>query len=157
MTKEKSKLLAFSMVELLLVIALIGIISAFGVPAYLDYVIKSKVNMAFKDAKLAQTKLTGIYAKSGSLAEVQSLSYANSDDGDFDFLSPSSEYTTSITIESGTIVLNLDEDSLALDDAPSIYLELNSDGSWSCSASDTIVEYLKNCDIKEEEEKFGKE
>jgi type IV pilus assembly protein PilA len=146
MTKVKSKLLAFSMIELLIVIAIIGIISAIGAPSYVEYVRKTKIKLAYQDAKAAQTKLTAIYAKSGSLTKVNSKSYQNSAERTYDFLNPSSEYVSSIVITNGVINITVDSNKVGISGDANIYLSLSSDGIWVCSASSILLPFLINCE-----------
>lgn len=146
MTKEKSKLFAFSLIEILVVLAIIGIISAVGIPTYNEYTKKTKIRTAYTDGKPAQTKVAGIYAKTGSLTKAKSKSYKNSATKTYDFLIPTSDYTSSIEIVEGKVVINLNSSKIGLKQNASIILDLNSDGSWSCSATSEIYSYVANCE-----------
>lgn len=161
MTKEKSKLLAFSLIEILVVLAIIGIVSAVGIPAYAEYTKKTKVRTAYQDGKAAQAKIAGVFAKTGSLTKANSKSYKNSEAQTYDFLIPSSDYTSSIEVRNGIVVMELDGSSIGTGDSSYIMLELSSDGSWACSATSNVYSYLSGCEEspapEEEEDGEGSE
>jgi type IV pilus assembly protein PilA len=56
----------FTLIELMIVIAIIGILAAIAIPAYQDYVIRSQVAEAFSMAGAAKAAVAEYYANKGS-------------------------------------------------------------------------------------------
>jgi len=56
----------FTLIELMIVIAIIGILAAVAIPAYQDYTVRAKVSEAVAMASSAKTSLTEHYISQGS-------------------------------------------------------------------------------------------
>ena len=57
----------FTLIELMIVVAIIGILAALAVPAYQDYTIRSKVSEAASLASAARTAIDVYYSENGTL------------------------------------------------------------------------------------------
>ena len=57
----------FTLIELMIVVAIIGILAALAVPAYQDYTIRSKVGEAASLASVAKTAVDIYYSENGTL------------------------------------------------------------------------------------------
>ena len=57
----------FTLIELMIVVAIIGILAALAVPAYQDYTIRSKVSEAASLASAARTAVDVYYSENGTL------------------------------------------------------------------------------------------
>ncbi len=57
----------FTLIELMIVVAIIGILAALAVPAYQDYTIRSKVSEAASMASVARTAVDVYYSENGTL------------------------------------------------------------------------------------------
>jgi type IV pilus assembly protein PilA len=58
----------FTLIELMIVVAIIGILAALAVPAYQDYTIRSKVSEAASLASAAKTAVDVYYSENGTLS-----------------------------------------------------------------------------------------
>ena len=65
MKKQMQK--GFTLIELMIVIAIIGILAAIAIPAYQDYVIRSQVSEALSLADGAKTAVAEFYSNTGRL------------------------------------------------------------------------------------------
>lgn len=57
----------FTLIELMIVVAIIGILAALAVPAYQDYTIRSKVSEAASMASVGRTAVDVYYSENGTL------------------------------------------------------------------------------------------
>ena len=60
----------FTLIELMIVVAIIGILAALAVPAYQDYTIRSKVGEAASLASAARTAVDVYYSENGTLPAI---------------------------------------------------------------------------------------
>ncbi len=58
----------FTLIELMIVIAIIGILAAIAIPAYLDYTIRAKVSEGLNLSTAAKVAVAEVYNSSGSFA-----------------------------------------------------------------------------------------
>jgi type IV pilus assembly protein PilA len=75
----------FTLIELMIVIAIIGILAAIALPAYQDYTIRAKVSEGILAASAARTSVAEVYANKGAFlngsasmgVQTQSSTYVN--------------------------------------------------------------------------------
>ena len=59
----------FTLIELMIVIAIIGILAAIALPAYQDYIARSQLTEGFKATSGVQSDIATIYADKGTLPD----------------------------------------------------------------------------------------
>src|ERR1700733_4755705 len=93
MLKQVQK--GFTLIELMIVVAIIGILAAIAIPAYQDYTIRAKVTEGIGLADAAKTAVGEAY-QSGDMAGVSALSTS--------FSSSATKYVTSIAISTTGVI-----------------------------------------------------
>jgi type IV pilus assembly protein PilA len=88
----------FTLIELMIVIAIIGILAAIAIPAYQDYVVRSQVSEGLAMASATKASVAEYYADRGSWP------VSNGDLGIS--VAPTGKYVSGIEISNGTIVVS---------------------------------------------------
>lgn len=79
----------FTLIELMIVVAIIGILAAVAIPAYQDYTIRAKVSEVLTIASAARTSVAEYYISTGSMPASTTAAGVNTD-------ASQSEYITGI-------------------------------------------------------------
>jgi type IV pilus assembly protein PilA len=129
----------FTLIELMIVVAIIGILAAIAIPAYQDYTIRSQVTEGLNLAGAVKASVAETYADRGTWPadneEAGILLADNSGPA-----TPSGKYVTAIEVDTGTINItyggqanaNIDGDILSLKPMVSE----NDDVIWLCGYND---------------------
>jgi type IV pilus assembly protein PilA len=118
----------FTLVELMIVVAIIGILAAIAIPAYQDYTVRSQVTEGMNLASPVETGIAEYFANTGSFpTALSSVGISNS---------PTGKYVSSVDITAGAIVVqyglqaNTKVAGSNLTFTP--YTDLNNDVIWVC-------------------------
>lgn len=95
----KTKQQGFTLIELMIVVAIIGILAAIAIPAYQDYIARSQVTEAASLAGGLKTRVAEVYSLEGEVAAANSGSNGVPAAADV-----KGEYVASVTVTDGVIV-----------------------------------------------------
>jgi type IV pilus assembly protein PilA len=90
----------FTLIELMIVVAIIGILAALAIPAYTDYTIKSRVAEGASLSGAAKTAVELYWSENGTLTE----SGASITSIDVDFFGAQGEYVSSVSVVTGPFI-----------------------------------------------------
>jgi len=127
----------FTLIELMIVIAIIGILAAIAIPAYQDYTVRSKVSEGLNLVAAAKLAVAETYDSKGRFAGAANSSYA---------LPPATSitgnYVDSITVgANGVITINYDNVNMGgnptANDSDLVMRPTPRQGSmeWSCTST----------------------
>ena len=123
----------FTLIELMIVVAIIGILAAIAIPAYQDYVVRSQVTEGLNLASAVKAGVSEAYANTGSWP-VDNLA-AGGDNTNL----PKGKYVTSVTVSTGAIVIGYGDQSNSAIATKTLTLRpgvsLNNDVIWICGTA----------------------
>lgn len=133
----------FTLIELMIVVAIIGILAAVALPAYQDYTARAQVSEAMNLASGLKTSVAEIYADTGDLTGI--ASGANGLPAAADVVG---KYTTGVEVADGVITATVGGDASALVATETIELtptDNNGSISWGCVFSGDAKYVPQSC------------
>lgn len=135
----------FTLIELMIVVAIIGILAAVALPAYQDYTIRAKMSEVIGLAAAAKTSVSEYYVSMGEMAASANAAGVNTSLGQSTYVSAIAYANTTSTATITYTIQNLDPAAGNL-----AYVGTGSrDGvQWDCSTAATTIadKYLPaNC------------
>ena len=140
----------FTLIELMIVIAIIGVLAAIALPMYQDYITKSQVTRVYAELKNAQ-RLADV-----ELFEGRTPSLTAGQDGFIGVTATSSDLATlASTLNAtgaGALTMTFDRSSNSGLKGSTLTLTRTADGAWTCSGKKTDGfkdKYIPTgCDVK---------
>jgi type IV pilus assembly protein PilA len=133
----------FTLIELMIVIAIIGILAAIAIPAYQDYVVRSQVSEALSLADGSKTAVAEFYSNTGRLPG------NNASAGLASAASITGNYVTKVDASGGTIAVTLGNKVNSAVSGDVLTLSaITGTGStkWKCKSANIASKYLPtNC------------
>jgi type IV pilus assembly protein PilA len=126
----KSTQKGFTLIELMIVVAIIGILAAIAIPAYQDYTVRAQVTEGMNLASPVETGIAEYFANTGSFPAALSNVGISS--------SPTGKYVSAVTISGGAIEvtygLQANTNVAAANLFLTPYTDANNDVIWVCGA-----------------------
>jgi len=122
----------FTLIELMIVIAIIGILAAIALPAYQDYIIRSQASEGMSLGSGLKIQVADVFADTGVLAGIASgadgIPAANTVVG---------KYVTGVAVADGVITVTYGGDANANLNQPLTIAPVDNGGSlsWTCSST----------------------
>lgn len=137
----------FTLIELMIVVAIVGILAAIAIPAYQDYITRAKVSEGVAAVDQARTSVADFYTTQGHFPSLNSL-FTTGSTGSAVFTITGAKYASSITYaytdaQHGTLLLTLHGNNLGSGVTTSTNTLLwtgvgsTSSVSWTCGPAGT--------------------
>jgi len=130
----------FTLIELMIVVAIIAILAAIAIPAYQDYTVRSKVSELVVAADACKTSVAEYYQSQGTLPADISAAGCSSN---------STQYVDSMTADNGVIEVTAKTGTGHLPTSAAGIFQLKPTAttsdkplSWSCTGSTIAKKYL---------------
>src|SRR5688500_3785046 len=131
----------FTLIELMIVVAIIGILAAIAIPAYQDYTIRAQVSEGLTLASDIKAGVAEYMAQTGTWpANLQEAGVASAG---ADATSKAARYVESVDVTTGTITIVYGKDANAKIDGQQLVLQPfvneNGDVVWKCGNADAAA------------------
>ena len=122
----------FTLIELMIVVAIIGILAAIAIPQYQDYTARTQVNRAYSELSSIRTSIEERLTRGEATdmsADAEEVGFPGSDLG-----TVSGQLATDGT---GSLIFTMDGTAGAAVNGAVITLERTGNGSWDCEITET--------------------
>ena len=124
----------FTLIELMIVVAIIGILAAIAIPAYQDYLIRSQASEGLTMASAAKAAVSEFYANNGDWPSDNSAAGLGSSS------TIQGKYVQSISVQNGGIEITYGNEANTKIDGETVGLtpgnSANGDVIWKCGLAD---------------------
>ena len=130
----------FTLIELMIVVAIIAILAAIALPAYQDYVARSQVSEAASLTSGAKTAVSEEFANTGTFAGINNTTAGLSAPG-----SITGKYVTQVAVVNGVVSATMGNDASDKIATGILIYTPNDEGgavSWECSSTTINSKYL---------------
>ncbi|ATC56643.1 pilin [Vibrio anguillarum] len=142
-TNKKTKQSGFTLIELMIVVGIIGVLSAIAIPAYKSYLIKTESNTAVSIPRTLLTNIDLYIQEKGSFPETTEASEVGAA-SDMSAMGTLALTKNATTPTNGTLVFTVNNADASIKDKKITYTRTNS--GWKCTHD--IPEALLEKDLK---------
>ena len=127
---------AFTLIELMIVVAIIGILAAIAIPMYLDYAVRAQISEGLSVSGGAKTAVSEFYMNNG-VFPANNLQAGVADPGDI-----SGKYVSSVSVASNVITIQYGNEANLVIDGETVTLTADTTApgavAWVCSSGGVI-------------------
>ena len=138
----------FTLIELMIVVAIIGILAAVAIPAYQDYILRAKLSEVLGVAAKDKTSVSEYYVSIGSMPATATQAGVSTDIAQSGYLRTIVYTKSSIALANTTYTLALTGLNTALAGQTVVFAGTGTTSgvTWSCTGSGAPKKYLPaNC------------
>ncbi len=130
----------FTLIELMIVVAIIGILAAIAIPAYQDYTIRAQVSEGLNLSGGAKAAVTEYFMDRGTLPTTNAISGLETD------TNIQGKYVAKVTVASGVITVTYGKDAHAIINTKAIRLTpvtaVAGSVQWQCDSANVADKHL---------------
>ena len=119
----------FTLIELMIVVAIIGILAAIAIPQYQDYIARSQVNRAYSEASSYRTAVEENLMRGTTAPAAADLGYVQSN------LTNTATVFGPFPLGVGDIVVTLDGEVSTAISGQTLTMSRDADGNWTCNTT----------------------